>query len=135
MKIKNLTNIIIVAVFACGCTSSPNKTNHTVSQADRLYPAFIKPEQKDMTAPLFFWNVKAEDMTEAKVREIVRESYLQSGYNGFGILGDFKSTGNYFMFEDEKFFTLYGAALDEATKYGMKCALYDEDGWPSGWAG
>lgn len=93
------------------------------------------PSQEHMTTPLWFWNENIDTMTEEKVREIVRESYYQSGYNGFGILPAFLSKDPDYVFTSEKFFAMYGAALDEASKLGMSVALYDEDGWPSGSAG
>lgn len=98
--------------------------------ADLLYPSFQTPAA-DMTAkPLWFWNTSLENMTEAKVREIVRESYLQTGYSGFGILP-------YWLdgYLGERYFALYEAALNEGAKYGMEFSLYDENGFPSYTAG
>ena len=97
---------------------------------EELYPQFSEPDKNLTTKPLWFWNTDLDSMTTDQVREIVRESYLQSGYTGFGILP-------YWMddYMSEKYFELYEAALDEGSKYGMQFSLYDENGFPSYTAG
>ena len=93
---------------------------------DALYESFQTPAQDQRPAPLWFWNRQVEDMTTEQVRELVRESYKQSGYNGFGILPEWQTA-----YMSEEYFELYEAALDEGSKYGMKFSLYDENGFPS----
>lgn len=93
---------------------------------DTLYESFQTPELDKRPAPLWFWNRQVEDMTTEQVRELVRESYKQSGYKGFGILPEWQTA-----YMSEKYFALYEAALDEGSKYGMKFSLYDENGFPS----
>ncbi|MGM9680241.1 MAG: discoidin domain-containing protein [Eubacteriales bacterium] len=98
--------------------------------SDALYEAFLNPDEHLKTKPLFFWNVPLDEMTTDTVREIVRKSYEESGYNGFGILP-------YWLdgYMSDQYFELYEAALDEGSKYGMQFSLYDEDGFPSYTAG
>ncbi|MCI8359910.1 MAG: hypothetical protein HFE86_01055 [Clostridiales bacterium] len=93
---------------------------------DALYRSFQTPEQDMRPAPLWFWNRQVEDMTTEQVRELVRESYRQSGYKGFGILPEWQTA-----YMSEEYFRLYEAALDEGSKYGMQFSLYDENGFPS----
>ena len=93
---------------------------------DKLYESFQTPEDRAKPAPLWFWNREVEDMTTDQARELVRESYKQSGYSGFGILPEWQSS-----YLTDEYFELYEAALDEGSKYGMKFSLYDEDGFPS----
>ncbi len=98
--------------------------------SDLLYQSFQNPDEHLKTKPLFFWNVPLDQMTTDTVREIVRRSYEESGYNGFGILP-------YWLdgYMSDQYFELYEAALDEGSKYGMQFSLYDEDGFPSYTAG
>ena len=96
------------------------------AETDALYESFQTPAQDQRPAPLWFWNRQVEDMTEEQVREIVRESYIQSGYKGFGILPEWQTA-----YMSEEYFKLYEAALDEGSKYGMQFSLYDENGFPS----
>lgn len=108
-----------------------NKVNaNSNTSFDNLYESFKNPDESMTSKPLFFWNTPLEEMTEEKVREIVRRSYEESGYSGFGIL-PFWQDG----YMSERYFELYEAALDEGSKYGMKFSLYDENGFPSYTAG
>jgi len=106
------------------------KATTVATQDSELYSKFKTPAQDMTSKPLFFWNTTLEDMTEEKVREIVRRSYQESGYSGFGIL-PFWQEG----YLSDRYFELYEAALDEGSKYGMKFSLYDENGYPSYTAG
>lgn len=99
-------------------------------KGDPMYPTFLTPADNMTSKPLWFWNTSLENMTTEGVREIVRNSYLESGYSGFGILP-------YWLegYLGERYFELYGAALEEGSKYGMEFSLYDENGFPSYTAG
>ena len=90
------------------------------------YKKFKNADIEYSTIPLWFWNDNVSDMTEEKVREIVRESYQQSGYNGMAILPNWIEG-----YLSDDYFRLYRAALDEGRKYGMHFVLYDENGFPS----
>ena len=120
--------------FICGLTTNvPTSETSPVSvevKGDPLYPTFLTPADNMTSKPLWFWNTSLENMTVEGVKEIVRESYLQSGYSGFGILP-------YWLegYLGERYFELYGAALEEGAKYGMEFSLYDENGFPSYTAG
>ena len=94
------------------------------------YAAFRDPDRDRTTKPLWFWNTDLDHMTEEGVREIVRKSYTESGYSGFGILPYWQDG-----YLSDRYFALYEAALDEGAKLGMHFSLYDEDGFPSYTAG
>ena len=94
------------------------------------YPQFEDPADDMASKPLFFWNTTLDEMTEEGVREIVRRSFEESGYAGFGILPYWQEG-----YLSEQYLKLYEAALDEGAKYGMKFSLYDENGFPSYTAG
>lgn len=143
---------LMLLIFITGCQASPEKGGTTVNSTtdtntgigttpsptettpnpvfDSLYEAFLNPDEHLKTNPLFFWNVPLDEMTPDTVREIVRRSYEESGFNGFGILP-------YWLdgYLSDQYFELYEAALDEGSKYGMQFSLYDEDGFPSYTAG
>jgi len=97
---------------------------------DAVYEAFKNPSHDLQTIPLFFWNVPLTEMSEEQVRELVRRSYEESGYDGLAILPNWMDG-----YMGEEYLKLYGAALDEGSKYGMHFILYDEDGYPSYTAG
>ena len=135
MKLRKICFYIALALLlvapitiAMGGVSSVN--GEEVKNNDDLYSRFQEPASDMSSKPLFFWNKSLDMMTEEKVREIVRRSYLESGYSGFGILPFWQKD-----YLSEKYFELYEAALDEGSKYGMKFSLYDENGYPTYTAG
>ena len=135
MKLRKICFYIALALLlvapitiAMGGVSSVN--GEEVKHSDDLYSRFQEPASDMSSKPLFFWNKSLDMMTEEKVREIVRRSYLESGYSGFGILPFWQKD-----YLSEKYFELYEAALDEGSKYGMKFSLYDENGYPTYTAG
>lgn len=95
-----------------------------------LYPAFQNPDKSLASKPLWFWNTTLDEMTVEGVKEIVRKSYEESGYMGFGILPYWQEG-----YLSDQYFELYEAALEEGAKYGMQFSLYDENGFPSYTAG
>ena len=80
------------------------------------------------SAPLWSWN---EVLEEQEVRRQVRE--LAQG--GFGGAFMHVRLGLITPYQGEEFYTAIQVALDEARSLGLQMYLYDEDRWPSGWAG
>lgn len=85
-------------------------------------PAIYRP------APFWSWN---EVLDEEEVRRQVRE--LARGGLGGGFMH--ARIGLITPYRGEEFYAAIGAALEEARAFGMQMYLYDEDRWPSGWAG
>ncbi|MCE5323502.1 glycoside hydrolase [bacterium] len=88
----------------------------------------IKPDALKRPAPFWSWNDKLD---EAELRRQIRE------------MAD-KGWGSYFMhsrvglvtgYLSDEWFDLVNACADEAEKTGTYAWLYDEDKWPSGFAG
>ena len=123
-KIARILSVLLAGCLSLQMVSIPAAADTTVQ--DPLWQDFQNPPASSKTRPLWFWNNEIKDMTPEKIREIVRESYLQSGYNGFGILPNWLSE-----YLNDDYFALYEAALDEGSKYGMQFSLYDENGFPS----
>jgi hypothetical protein len=151
-KTLRLLALLLALSFLASCTQEAARsetTNSTVDsndsggdgsmeqpvtgenlETDSLYASFADPAANLSAKPLWFWNTSLDEMTTDQVREIVRESYLQSGYSGFGILPYWQDG-----YLSDQYFELYEAALDEGSKYGMEFSLYDENGFPSYTAG
>lgn len=112
-------------------TKTPAPSDSTIKTAkDILYTAFTSGDVSLRPRPLFFWNTTLAKMNEEELRTIIRRSYEECGYGGFGILP-------YWMegYLTDKYFDLYEAVLEEGSKYGMQFSLYDENGFPSYTAG
>jgi len=121
---------IQVAAASTDDLRSTTGQSETLTTSSDLYASFQEPADNMSSKPLFFWNTPISEMTEEQLREIVRRSYEESGYSGFGILPFWLD--DYFT---DRYFELYEAALDEGSKYGMEFSLYDENGFPSYTAG
>ena len=89
---------------------------------------FKHPPRAYSTAPLWVWN---DDLTERQVRQTLRDLASQQVRQAFvhprpGLMTPYLS-GDWFR--------LWKIALDEAAKLDMNIWIYDENSYPSGFAG
>ncbi len=108
---------VLGAARFCGATES--------SQAKAL---FKDPPREYSTGPLWVWN---DMLTERQVRETLRDLAGQKVKQVWvhprpGLMTPYLS---------KDWFTLWKAALDEAQHLGMNVWIYDENSYPSGFAG
>ncbi len=94
-----------------------------------LRSEFVDPPLARKSRPLWFWN---GTVTRAGILEQMEKSRDASGYYGFGII---TAQGLAPAYTSPEFLDRYGDALEGAAALGMKMCLYDEDWFPSGWAG
>ncbi len=83
----------------------------------------------DRFRSLSFWSWNT-DMAEAEIREQIRD-FRQKGIHGFFVHA---RAGLLIDYMGEDWFRALSVAVDEAEKQHMQVWLYDEDGWPSGFA-
>lgn len=96
--------------------------------ADSAAASFAEPTAKYRPSPLWAWN---DDMTEERIREQLREIKA----NGMGGAFVNPRPGLVNPYLSEEWFSLWSAALDESEKLGLKLYIYDENSYPSGFAG
>lgn len=80
--------------------------------------------------PLSFWSFNG-DMQEDEIRTQIRQ-LKEQGYGGFFMHARAGMTLEYL---GEDWFHACRVAVQEAKEQGLKAWLYDENGWPSGFAG
>lgn len=80
------------------------------------------------SVPFWSWN---DELDEEKLRSQIRDM-KQAGMGGFFMHARGGLTTEYL---GDKWFKCVGACIDEARKQGMRAWAYDENGWPSGFAG
>lgn len=80
--------------------------------------------------PISFWSWNGE-MREDEIRWQIRE-FKDKGFGGFFI---HSRAGRLIPYMKEDWFQSCAVAIDEAEKVNLDVWLYDEDGWPSGFAG
>ncbi len=89
---------------------------------------FKQPDRSYATAPLWVWN---DDLNEQQVRQTLGDLASQEVRQAFvhprpGLMTPYLS---------RDWFRLWRIALDEAEKLGMNLWIYDENSYPSGFAG
>ena len=102
-----------------------NNQNYYYSEFQKL---FSQPTKHYKAKPFWAWNGKL-DAGELK-RQI--QVFKEMGFGGFFM---HSRTGLATEYLSEEWFSLIQACVDEARKNGMEAWLYDEDRWPSGYAG
>lgn len=85
---------------------------------------------KNMYKPISFWSWNG-DMREEEIRWQISE-FKEKGYGGFFI---HSRAGRLISYMGDDWLGACAVAIDEAEKQGLYVWLYDEDGWPSGFAG
>lgn len=80
--------------------------------------------------PISFWSWNG-DMQPDEIRWQISELNTQ-GFGGFFI---HSRAGLLIPYMGEEWFAACQVAIEEAQRFGMDVWLYDEDGWPSGFAG
>ena len=95
---------------------------------NRFEAAFNQPGAAHSACPLWFWNGDLEP------QELLRQMALmhQQGVLAFVIHA---RRGLEVEYLSETWFARCGLVIEEAARLGMKLWIYDEDNWPSGYAG
>ncbi|MFC5406261.1 glycosyl hydrolase [Cohnella soli] len=89
---------------------------------------FKDPPSAFRTAPLWVWN---DEMTEGEIRAQLRA--MKEGGMGGGFVHP--RPGLVTEYLSDEWFRAFEIALDEARKLGMHLYIYDENSYPSGFAG
>ncbi|MBQ4141972.1 MAG: hypothetical protein IJD43_00675 [Thermoguttaceae bacterium] len=98
------------------------------STLEEMRAEFSDPGVDHAPAPLWVWN---DLLTEEQIRSTLRD------LAGQGVLQAYvhPRPGLATPYLSDDWFRLWEAALDEARKLGMKIWIYDENSYPSGFAG
>ena len=86
------------------------------------------PSSEYRPAPFWSWN---DTLTDEELRWQVRE-LKRAGYGGFFM---HPRVGLETEYLSSEWFDMIGSCVDEARTHDMQAWLYDEDKWPSGFAG
>jgi hypothetical protein len=119
-----------VAAFACATavTFAAAADTYPKSRSAELDPAlFRSPSSEFRGTPFWSWNTA---MDEHHLSQI--DALKAMGFGGVTI---HSRTGLAMEYLGPKFMTLVQASVARARKLGMYVLLYDEDRWPSGFAG
>lgn len=96
--------------------------------AQEIRQHFLDPPNEFRTAPLWVWN---DEMNLERVKEQLRQFKEQ----GMGQVFVHPRPGLTTEYLSEDWFRLWKGALAEAKQLGLICNIYDENSYPSGFAG
>lgn len=119
-----ITSIISIGVLS-GCVE---RTVDNEDSLENLETSFVNPPSDYRTAPLAVWNSK---VTNAEVERTIQE--LKDA--GFGGLFVHPRPGLITEYMSDEWYSLYKHAIDYAKEKDMKVWIYDENSYPSGFAG
>ena len=126
---RKFLSIIITSflalLFLNNCQKNPSESKDSLKD---LEAGFANPSSEYRTAPLAVWNSK---VTNAEVERTIQE--LKDA--GFGGLFVHPRPGLITEYMSDEWYSLYKHAIDYAKEKDMKVWIYDENSYPSGFAG
>ena len=123
--------VVALAAFAAGIAQAEDTRaawHPVVDSAARMQALFAKPPAEYSTSPFYVWNA---DMKEAEIDKFLA-SYSRQGIHSIFI---HPRPGLITPYLSERWFQLVRYTVDQGAKLGMEVWLYDENSYPSGFAG
>jgi hypothetical protein len=128
MKLKLLILTVITSIlFSCEQKKLKNEVP-VINSHDQLMSQFADPSSEYRTVPFWVWN---NDVSKEDVDRFLRE-YKEKGFGGVFIHPRYGMITEYLS---PKWFELIKYSTDVAKELGLKIWIYDEDSYPSGFAG
>ncbi len=121
--------VLLLAATCSLFAGQPGSAWHPpVDSGARLRQIFAKPPVEYSTSPFFVWN---GDMTRADI-DLFLNSYHSQNVRSIFI---HPRPGMITSYLSDQWFSLLRYTVDQAAKLGMEVWLYDENSYPSGFAG
>ncbi|MDY3069400.1 MAG: glycosyl hydrolase [Parabacteroides sp.] len=127
-RFKVLFSTLALGVTFCGLTGCVEKNTITNDSFEELNKGFVNPSSDYRTAPLAVWNSK---VTNSEVERTMQE--LKDA--GFGGLFVHPRPGLITEYMSDEWYSLFRHAVDFGKEKDMKVWIYDENSYPSGFAG
>ena len=121
-----ITSFILIAFLQM--LSCSKEKSLEINSFQEMKEHFANPPAEFRSVPFWVWN---DEVTEKKIEEQLTELHSQ-GIGGVFIHARYGLITPYLS---DRWFSLYQFAFDKLKELGMKMWLYDEDGYPSGFAG
>jgi len=124
-QIKNLS-ILLFIFLMLGCNEK--ETDNSLNSVEQVRSQFANPSSEYRSAPLWDWN---EQISEEGIDFQMRE-FKKAGIGGVfvhprpGLLTEYLS---------DDWFSLFDYAVQKGKELDMKVWIYDENSYPSGFAG
>jgi hypothetical protein len=127
-KTMNRTYVLVCLATAMLLVASSEPTQVWAADAAAVRAVFADPPREYSTAPLWVWN---DMLTEEQIRLTLRDMAAQKVKQAFA----HPRPGLMTPYLSDDWFRLWAVALDEAERLDMNIWVYDENSYPSGFAG
>ncbi|MCL1821573.1 MAG: hypothetical protein FWG22_01990 [Prolixibacteraceae bacterium] len=118
--------LLSVAIVSCDTETETSKGN--IHNFDALSSQFAAPSREFGTAPLYVWNTTVtKELLDATMRDLKDK--------GFGGVFVHPRPGLITEYISDEWFELFRFALDKGKELDMNVWIYDENSYPSGFAG
>ena len=128
MRMKYLFIIILILTGFSLIFSCTGKRQSRINSFNEIKKDFSDPPVEFRSVPLTVWN---DDITEEKIENQINMLHSQ-GIGGIMVHPRYGLINPYLS---DEYFSLYQFAYKKAKELGMNMWLYDENGYPSGFAG
>lgn len=123
---KNILLLVFLSVV-CSCSVS-KKDELRINDFNKLQPEFANPGKDYRTAPLYVWNTK---ITPA----LIDSTMYDLKENGFGGVFIHPRPGMITEYLSDEWYALFNHMVSVAKELDMNVWIYDENSYPSGFAG
>ncbi|MDR2847844.1 MAG: hypothetical protein LBV39_01940 [Bacteroidales bacterium] len=120
--------IVAIAVLSCSCNTEKTTQKGVINDFESLQKEFANPSKDYGTAPLWVWNTKI-------TREIIDRSLTELKDKKFGGVFVHPRPGLVTEYLSDDWFSLYRYTVEKAKELDMNVWIYDENSYPSGFAG
>ncbi len=121
--------IVLTIVLFWGCGKKPDSPPASECQCNKLsYSDFVNPPNEFRSHPFYSIN---DSLTEEEIRRQIID-FKQAGFGGFYL---HSRSGLITEFLGDDWWKIMQASVQAANETGLRCMFYDEDKWPSGFAG
>lgn len=127
-NLQSFSKVLVLAAAICCCVGNAYSEQPRERQFGKLKTAFKDPSKEFRSAPLWVWNTK---VTHADIDRMLGELKSQ----GFGGAFVHPRPGLVTDYLSDEWFDLYKYSVEAGKKLGMDIWIYDENSYPSGFAG
>jgi hypothetical protein len=119
---------LILSILSCGNKITQLPVDNRIEDYDALVSLFQNPPAGYRTAPLWVWNA---EITKAGIDEQLQQ-FKEAGIGGVFV---HPRPGLITPYLSEEWFRLFQYTVEKGETLGMKIWIYDENSYPSGFAG
>jgi hypothetical protein len=129
MKTKqHLIVCLTIMLGLVSCDTGRKSSNGSINSFEALRNEFVAPAKEYGTAPFFVWNTTV-------TREMIDRTMLDVKDKGFGGVFVHPRPGLVTEYLSDEWFDLFRYTLDKGKQLGLNTWMYDENSYPSGFAG